>query len=330
MQLTLVLPSLLSLPPAHLAASSALAGLAQRAPAPRHDAAGIDAVLLAVAKRPPATPLAPLAARGAGFAHCDDVIARADPVALIAGRDDVLLGGRVDDLAAADAQAFVERLNRHFAPDGLVFAAPRPDTWFVQLRGVEPPQATPLAQVTGAIHAHLPRGAQAGQWKRWLSEMQMLLHEDPRNAARERAGRVPVTAIWIADAGTAAGGGSDASTQWFAPAGREGDVARGLAAQDPAAVAAAPASLGHLPPGRDAVVILPALRTPADLDAAATGWLAPALAALDGRALAALTVVATDGRHAFVWTPRAMPWWSRWRPWARARAFEPPVAPDSQ
>lgn len=326
MQLTLVLPSLLSLPPATLAASSALAGLVQRAPAPRHETAGIDAVLLAVARQPPGTPLAPLAARGAGVACGNDVIARADPVALIAGRDDVLLGGRVDDLAGADAQAFVERLNTHFAHDGLVFAAPRPDTWFVHLRGLDPPQTTSLAQVHGAIHAHLPRGAQSGQWKRWLSEMQMLLHDDPRNAARERDGRVPVTAIWIADAGTMGGAGGDASTQWFAPAGREGDVARGLAVQDPASAATPPAGFAHLPPARDAVVILPALRTPAALDAAAAAWLAPALAALDRRTLAALTVVATDGRHAFVWTPRAAPWWTRWQPWSRPGAFVPPTA----
>lgn len=328
MQLTLVLPSLLSLPPATLAASSALAQLALRAPAPRHEVAGIDAVLLAAAQRPPGTPLAPLAARGAGVALGIDVIARADPVALIAGRDDVLLGGRVDDLADADAQAFVERLNNHFAHDGLTFAAPRPDTWFVHLRGLEPPQTTSLAQVHGAIHAHLPRGAHAGQWKRWLSEMQMLLHDDPRNAARERDGRAPVTAIWIADAGTADGTQGDASMQWFAPAGREGDVARGLAAQDPASVAAPPAGLVHLPPARDAVVILPALRSPAALDAAAAAWLAPALVALDRRALAALTVVATDGRHAFAWTPRAASWWTRWRPWSRPRAFVPPAAPE--
>lgn len=330
MQLTLVLPSLLSLPSAMLAASSALAGLAHRAPAPRHEPAGIDAALLAIAQRPPGTPLAPLAARGAGVASNGDVIARADPIALIAGRDDVLLGGRIDDLADADAHAFVERLNNHFASDGLEFIAPRPDTWFVHLRGLDPPQTTSLAQVHGAIHAYLPRGAQAGQWKRWLSEMQMLLHDDPRNAARERDGRVPVTAIWIADAGTMDDAGGDGSIQWYAPAGREGDVARGLAAQDPAGAVAPPADFAQLPSARVAVVILPALRTPAALDAATTAWLAPALAALDRRTLSALTVVATDGRHAFSWTPHAAPWWTRWRPWSPPRAFAPPAAAEPQ
>lgn len=329
MQLTLVLPSLLSLPPATLAAAPGLAALAQRAPPPRYEVAGIDAVLLAVAQCPPATPLAPLAARGAGVAIGTGAIARADPVALIAGRDDVLLGGRVDDLSSADAHAFIERLNRHFANDGLVFVAPRPDTWFVHLTGLEPPQTTALAQVHGAIHAHLPRGAHAGQWKRWLSEMQMLLHDDPRNAARERAGRLPVTAIWIADAGTVGDTGSTASTQWFAPPDREGDVARGLAAKGPGSVALPPAGVAQLALALDAVVIVPGIRTPAALDAVVAAWLSPALAALDAGTLDGLVVVAANGRGAFIWTPRAVPWWLRWRTWSRPREFVPPSAPES-
>ena len=330
MQFTLVLPSMLSLPSATLAASPGLAALAQRAPPPHYETAGIDAVLLAVAQRPPATPLAPLAARGAGVALGTGAIARADPVALIAGRDDVLLGGRVDDLSSADAQVFIARLNHHFANDGMEFVAPRSDTWFVHLAGLDPPQTTSLAQVHGAIHAHLPHGAQAGQWKRWLSEMQMLLHDDPRNAARERDGRLPVTAIWIADAGTADAAASNSSAQWFAPPGRGGDIARGLAAQGPGSVAPPPAGLAQLPSALDAVVVLPEVRTPAELDAAVGAWLTPALAALDHGTLDALTVVAADGRGAFVWTPRATSWWTRWRPWSRSPVFVPPAAPEPQ
>ncbi len=329
MQLTLVLPSMLSLPPALLAAAPGLAALAQRAPPPHHDDAGIDAVLLAAARLPPTTPLAPLAARGAGVALEAGTIARADPVALIAGRDDVLLGGRVDDLSDADARAFIERLNSHFATDGLRFVAPRPDTWFVHVAGLEMPHTTPLEQVRGAIHAHMPHGVQAAQWKRWLSEMQMLLHDDPRNAARERAGRLPVTAIWIADAGAAVAASRKSSIDWFAPPGRGGDVARGLATQGPGDVAAPPAGLAQLPRTAASVVILPELRTPAALDAALTAWLVPALAALDGGTLGALTVVATAGRGAFIWMPRAMSWWTRWRPWSRPTAFVPPIAPGS-
>jgi hypothetical protein len=158
--------------------------------------------------------------------------------------------------------------------------------------------------------------------------MQMLLHDDPRNAARERAGQLPVTAIWIADAGVLTAARYDATTQWFAPPGRAGDVARGLAANGPDGVAPSPAGLAHLATTTDAVVIFADLHTPAALDAAMTAWLMPALTALDGGMLDALTVVATDGRGAFVWMPRAMSWWTRWRPWSRPTAFVPPAAPD--
>ena len=330
MQLTLVLPSMLSLPSAALARSPGLAALAQRAPPPHFEIAGIDAVLLAAAHLPPSTPLAPLAARGAGIAVGDGIIARADPVALIAGRDDVLLGGRVDDLSEADAAALIDQMNHHFADDGLDFVAPRPDAWFVRLTGLEPPETTSLAQVHGSIHAHLPRGAHAGQWKRWMSEMQMLLHDDARNVTRERAGRVPVTAIWIADAGAAGVLSSDAATRWFASAGRDGDLARGLAALGAGGVMVPPAAFAQMPAASAAVVILPALRASADLDTALSAWLLPALAALDHGTLEALIVVATNGRGAFVWTPRAMAWWTRWRPWSRPSAFVPPAAPDWQ
>jgi hypothetical protein len=328
MQLTLVLPSLLTLPPAALTASPELAALARRAPAPRHETAGLDAVLLAVAQMPSSTPLGPVAARGALVSPGSAPVARADPVALVAGRDDVLLGGRIDDLSVADADAFIERLNAHFADDGLVFVAPRPDTWFVHLGSLAPPRTTPLAQVRGAIHLHLPQGEHAGRWKRWMSEMQMLLHDDPRNAARERAGLQAVTGIWIADAGIAPAARDDASMQWFAPAGRAGDVARGLAPQDPASVPPPPNDFAQLPRARDAVVILPALRTTAALAAAVTAWLAPALLALDRGKVDALTVAGDDGRGAFVWTPRAASRWARWWSWSPAPRFVPPTAPE--
>ncbi len=316
------------MPPAALAASPELAALARRAPAPRPEAAGIDAVLLAVAQMPPSTPLGAVAARGALVSLGSAPVARADPIALVAGRDDVLLGGRVDDLSVADADAFIDRLNAHFADDGLVFVAPRPDTWFVHLGSLAPPHTTPLAQVRGAIHMHLPRGEHAGQWKRWMSEMQMLLHDDPRNAERERAGLPAVTGIWIADAGIAPTAHDDASMQWFAPAGRAGDVARGLAPQDPASVPVPPDDFARMSPAGNAVVILPALRTTAALDTAVTAWLAPALLALDRGMLDALTVVADDGRGAFVWTPRAASRWTRWRAWSPTPRFVPPTTPE--
>ncbi len=56
----------------------------------------------------------------------------ADPVTLVAGRDDVHLAGMVRDLGADEAARLTATLNAHFAADGMAFVAPRPDAWFVR------------------------------------------------------------------------------------------------------------------------------------------------------------------------------------------------------
>src|SRR5690349_20543242 len=58
---------------------------------------------------------APLAALGAGLDVGDAYVLRTDPVTFVAGRDDVLVAGRVDDMTLAHATSLVDLLNRHFA-----------------------------------------------------------------------------------------------------------------------------------------------------------------------------------------------------------------------
>lgn len=327
MHLHLVLPSLLALPREVLSASSALAALASRALPPRHEPRGLDAVVLATAGLPRDTPLAPLAARGAGLAMASGTIARADPITMVAGRDDVLLGGRVDDVSVADTQAFITLLNAHFASDGLTFIAARPDAWFVQFADFAVPQTTPLAQVHGALHAHQPRGEHAARWKRWNSEMQMLLHEHALNVARERDGQSPVTGVWIADAGPAVPSAGRKAVDWFAAVGRTGDVARGLALAHACAASPPPATFTQWTATTDAVVILSPLHTAAELQTATDAWLSPTLAALDRGTLTELTIAADDNHDAFIWSPHATKWWMRWRG-ASATPFVPPAVPD--
>ena len=92
------------------------------------------------------------------------------------------------------------RSTRHFAADGLAFrrAARR--------RVVRAVAATPRARRrrrstrrAGRPLRALPAAAAPtrARWRRWLTEMQMLLHEHPANAAREARGRSPVTGVWF-------------------------------------------------------------------------------------------------------------------------------------
>ncbi len=44
---------------------------------------------------------------------------------------------------------------------------------------------------------YLPCGKKAGEWKRWMTEVQMLLHQDPLNQKRESLNQKTVNWLWI-------------------------------------------------------------------------------------------------------------------------------------
>jgi len=330
MRLALAVPNLLAIERAVLAGIPGLARLARYAGAPIAEPAGMDHALIVAAGLPRDTPVASLAARGAGLAAGAAFLLRADPVSLVAGRDDVLLAGRVDDLGIDDAAALVATLNGHFAGDGLVFHAPRPDAWFLTLRDDVRPVTTPLPAVRGAIYPHLPRGEHGKAWRRWMSEMQMLLHEHAVNAAREARGFASVTGIWVWGGGDSGPTRVQETTRILAPPGPAGDVARGLAAQTQFAAQPPPAIFAALPAAASAIVVLPAIADPPAASAWAHAWLDPALAALERGALSEFALLADGAGSAVTWNAPRPPWTLRTRARFAAERFAPPATDDPQ
>ena len=329
MRVTLAVSQLLAVERAMLARVPAFARLARYAGTPVAEPSGFDAAVIRAAGRPRDTPTAPLAALGAGFASGDGKVLRADPVTLIAGRDDVLLGGRVDDLAVADAAAMIATLNGHFGVDGLAFHAPRPDAWFVTTPRDAPAVTTALSEVTGRIYPHLPRGENAKAWRQWSSEIQMLLHEHPVNAAREAAGLVPVTGVWFSGGGTDAGIGAPATTTIFATPGPLGDVARGLAREASADASSPPAHFAALPPADDVIVVLAADGDAAAMNALVAAWIEPAVQALERRVLSSLALIADGSGGAYTWNARAPYWPQRLRARFAAPVFAVPATDET-
>jgi len=249
---------------------------------------------------------APLAALGAGLDVGDAYVLRADPVTFVAGRDDVLLAGRVDDLAADDAGALVDTLNRHFASDGAVFHAARADAWFATARQ-NVPVVTHALRPNEPIGPRLPGGAHAATWRRWMSEMQMLLHEHPVNQRREAAGAAPVTGIWLSGGGTLPDARPAPSMSVHAAPSRAGDVAAGIARFGGVPVAPPPRNFDALAHERDALVALPGFDEGVTRD-----WIAPALSALERGVIDHLTILAADHR-ARRYEARRPSWWRRLR-----------------
>jgi hypothetical protein len=314
MQLILVLPGLSELR-AGISASvraPALAGLVATAGAPAREDGGIAAALAARygVIRQTDWPLAPIRVAASGVDAGAAYWLVADPVTLTVGRSDVRLAGVVDDLTRADADALVATLNAHFAGDGLAFVAPQPDAFFVRA-ATTPRLAThpPSAALGRPLHQLLPGGADADAWRRWHSEVEMLLHEHPVNIERERAGHAPANSIWFSCGGTLPPPPEPAaSIRTFAAAG----IAATLAAHVGSPARAVPGDLfasRDEASGADSIVVVPALGT--DIATLERSWAAPARDALAGGALDAVTLLADDGGDAVVWHARRPGLWQR-------------------
>jgi hypothetical protein len=325
MRLTLAVPELLALDRTALADMPALRTLAAFAGSPAVQRGSLDAMVAGAGTAAGPHGTAPLAALGAGLYPGDAHVLRADPVALVAGRNDVRLAGRIEDLSADDAAAMIALLNDHFRGDGLVFHAPRPDAWFVTARKPPAMTTTPLACVRDAIFPHLPRGEDAAQWQRWSSEMQMLLHEHPVNAARAVRGLPSVTGVWFADAGSLSDIPREPAIAVYAATGAAGDVARGIAMHRGADADAVPATFSAMRMAGDTMVVLDPVHDATMAHLRVRDWIAPALLALQRGRISALQVLADGHGIAAAWqaarpslVARAMTRFSR-------RAFVPPA-----
>ena len=124
---------------------------------------------------------------------------RADPVHQRVERGGLVLhDATVLGLTRDEADEAVAALNDFFGRDGLEFAAPSPDAWFVRVPPGELPRTHPLEDAVGRNpFGMLPEGLGKLRWPSLFSEAQMLLAGLPLNAARESRGLPPVNAVWF-------------------------------------------------------------------------------------------------------------------------------------
>ncbi len=312
MQLVLTLTGLIALVATDAKPAPDLARLVAASSAARHEPDGLAAALAVRygITRQEDWPLASVRVAALGVDPGAAYWLAADPVTLVAGRDDVRLTGAVGDLTADETTALLGVLNAHFIGDGVAFVAPRPDAWFVRAPGRPALATRPLVAVAGrTLRNLLPSGGDGGKWRRWQSEIQMLLHEHPVNAARERAGRAPANSVWFSCGGTPPERHPDAvAIRTFANDG----IAAALAAYCGNPAHALPERLGTAAANAtDAGEIVVAFDAPLDLEDIERSWAAPAWAMLTHGKLDAVTLIADGDGDAVVWTARRPGLWQR-------------------
>jgi len=142
-------------------------------------------------------------ARAAGIEATAAYWLCAEPATFTIGHADVRLSGVVGDLDAAECAALLSTINAHFKSDGIRFVALNPARWLVAATAAQSLSTLPPEQVLGKpVLSHLPSGADAGRWRSWQNEIQMLLFEHPVNIAREAAGRPVINSVWLWGGGT--------------------------------------------------------------------------------------------------------------------------------
>lgn len=254
------------------------------------------------------TPLAPLTLAGEGLEAGEGQWLRADPVHLRAGLQHVtVFDGRAFSLGQDEAGALVAALNAHFAGE-IEFLAPHPLRWYARPR--QPLEVTlpPLDRVAGGLlEPGLVQGADAGILHRLATEIQMLLHAQPVNDAREARGDLPINGVWFWGGGTR----PRPSTKFIRLL-ADDPTARALAAAAGIDARPLPARFdsGALATGDNLAVLEAAddARAAAGLDA---GWFGPLLAALQRGRLEALTL-RCSGRDGAGWH---LDRWAAWRLW---------------
>lgn len=124
---------------------------------------------------------------------------RADPVHLYADLQQVLLfDARGLNIDIAEAQSLVAYFNRTFGAEGLSLKALHPERWYLGLSEDPGLRTLPLFDAIGRnIMASLPWGAAARDWRKRLTEVQMLFHTHEVNRVREADGRRSINSVWL-------------------------------------------------------------------------------------------------------------------------------------
>lgn len=129
----------------------------------------------------------------------EDFLVRADPVHLQADRDTAkLLPVQMLDLTEDDADAMLLDINQFLSTDGFkVFRGPDQGWYMSGMDATTLKSFPPSFLANRNASAYLPAGENSEQWRRLMTEIQMLLHTHPINEQRMRSGRLPINSLWF-------------------------------------------------------------------------------------------------------------------------------------
>lgn len=281
----------------------------------------LEAMVLAHCGLPADTSIAALTAAHdlADGAQEPDLL-RSDPVYLHADPNKVLVYAPAHlQLTADDADALLGALQREFPELGFR-RGDAPTRWYVRRPADVAGQAPSTDWLHGrSITPFMPLAATERAWRRWLNDLQMVLHEQPVNRSRVARGLPAINGVWWFGAGEAVVSPA-APLPWLlgndvllAGLARRANGHWQAQAEPAAAIAAARA-------GREVLLIAGhAFGRAADgegisVTALDAEWVPALLQAVRRRQLTQLTITTATHRA-------TLGWWQSLQRWRRPRAF---------
>lgn len=122
-----------------------------------------------------------------------------DPVHLQADVDHAILRDTHGlDLTQQESEALIAELNAHFQEDGMRFFLGDKDSWFLNIADHEKVSTTPVNEVISRnVYTFMPQGEDALFWKKFMNEVQMLMHLSQVNEQRQENNKLPVNGVWL-------------------------------------------------------------------------------------------------------------------------------------
>jgi hypothetical protein len=207
-------------------------------------------------------------------------------------------------LTVEECDELLRPLRPLFGDTGFVIDAPTPSRWYLRLpREARLPTFNAPDEALGAdLFEHLPEGPEGRRWRALLSEAQVVLHNNPVNARRVAAGKLPVNSLWFWGASTLPDHVTTAYTSVFS----HDDAMQAFAVMAKAASMSLPERWGTA--GGDRAFDLRHIR---DLALLQSHWIEPLLRDLRTGDLAVASLDFADGTR-FVLRAN-----QRWRFWRR-------------
>lgn len=130
----------------------------------------------------------------------DNAWLRADPAHVRADMGSVRLLACGDlGLSPDECELFLKPLRPLFGDVGFPISAATPSRWYLMLprEAKIPTFPTPTEAIGDDVFAHVPEGPEGKRWRAMLNEVQIVLHNHPRNQQRISAGQLPVNSLWF-------------------------------------------------------------------------------------------------------------------------------------